>query len=299
MLDLLRSFKEFMQCHISVFIIELCVYKVMEEIENSDEDRSDDPETMILRASRESTRILDEARLRNTVLRLVGGLAIHIHCTDHSFCDRRYGDIDFVGLKSQYKSIVEVMKEVGYAENPNMTISSGGARLLFEKPGTTDHIDVFLDRIDIEHDVNLRNRLDIEKDTISVSDLLLVKLTITRLNEKDIRDIITMVKDIQMEHNDSEGAINTTYIAELCAKSWGLHHDVMVSLKRTLDFLPNYTLSEDISSEVSSRLEALENEILNAPKSLRWRLRAMFGERIPWRREIETTGVVRAPAENR
>jgi hypothetical protein len=287
-----------MQCHISVFIIKFCVYKVMEEIENSDAETSDDPESMIVQASRESTRILDEARRRNTVLRLVGGLAIHIHCTDHSFCDRRYGDLDFVGLKSQYARIVEVMKEIGYIENLNMTISSAGSRLLFEKPETTDHIDVFLDHIDIEHEINLKDRLNIEKDTISISDLLLTKLTITRLNEKDIRDIITMMKDIQMGHDDSTGTINMTYIAELCAKSWGLYHDVMVSMRSTLNFLPNYTLSEDISSEVSSRLEALENEILKAPKSLRWKLRALFGERIPWRHEIETTGVERAPTEN-
>jgi hypothetical protein len=264
----------------------------MENIENSDADTSDNPETIILQASRESTRILDEARRRNTVLRLVGGLAIHIHCTEHSFCDRRYGDIDFVGLKTQYKSIVEVMKEVGYMENSNMTMSTGGSRLLFERPGTTDHIDVFLDHIDIEHEVNLKDRLDIEKETISISDLLLVKLTITRLNEKDIRDIITMMKDIRIGHDDSVGTINITYIAELCAKSWGLHHDVMASLRRTLDFLPRFALSESIDSEVADRLEALENEILKVPKSFRWRLRALIGERFPWRREIETTGVV-------
>jgi hypothetical protein len=264
----------------------------MENIENSDADTSDNPETIILQASRESTRILDEARRRNTVLRLVGGLAIHIHCTEHSFCDRRYGDIDFVGLKTQYKSIVEVMKEVGYMENSNMTMSTGGSRLLFERPGTTDHIDVFLDHIDIEHEVNLKDRLDIEKETISISDLLLVKLTITRLNEKDIRDIITMMKDIRIGHDDSVGTINITYIAELCAKSWGLHHDVMASLRRTLDFLPRFALSESIGSEVTDRLETLKNEILKTPKSFRWRLRALIGERFPWRREIETTGVV-------
>jgi len=263
----------------------------MDEIKDSDAKADDDPESMIVHASRESTRILDEANQRNTVLRLVGGLAIHIYCTEHSFCDRHHADMDFVGLSSQYGSIVEVMKKAGYMENSSMTLSTGGSRLLFEKPGTMDHIDVFLDHINIEHEIDIRNRLGIENDTISISDLLLLKLTITRLNEKDIRDIITIMKDIQIGHDDSAGTINTTYIAELCAKSWGLHHDVIASLRRTLDFLPSYGLSEDINSEVASRLEVLENEILKSPKSRRWKLRALFGERIPWRREIETTDV--------
>jgi hypothetical protein len=270
----------------------------MADTENSEESQSGDPESIILQASRESARILDEAKRRNTVLKLAGGLAIHNHCTEHSFCDRRYGDIDFVGLSSQYESIVEVMKEAGYIENSNMTMSTGVSRLLFEKPESTDHIDVFLDHMDIEHDVNLRNRLEIEKDTISISDLLLNKLTITRLNEKDLRDIIAMMKDIPIGYDDSAGTINITYIADLCAKSWGLHHDVMASLKRTLDILSRFDLSEDDKSNVVMKLEALQNAILMFPKSLRWRLRALFSERIPWRREIETTGVILETTDN-
>jgi hypothetical protein len=240
----------------------------------------------------ESTQILAEAKKRQTTLKLIGGLAIHKHCTEHEFCDRDYGDIDFVGLSSQYKSIVDVMKTAGYVENSNMTISTGGSRLLFEKPDSTDHIDVFLDYIDIEHRVDLRDRLKIEQDTISISDLLLVKLTITRLNEKDFRDIITMLKDVEVGPDDTAGTINTTYIAELCGKRWGLHHDVTAAVRKTLDFLPTYSLSDDSSTEVAGKLEALEELILMFPKSLRWRLRALLGERFPWRREIETTGVV-------
>jgi hypothetical protein len=263
----------------------------MAEIEGEDRYPHNDPEAAVLQASDESSQILNGARERNAVLRLVGGLAIHMHCSEHPFCDRSHGDMDFVGLSSQYESIVQVMKEAGYTENTNMTVSTGGSRLLFEKSGVKDHIDVFLDRIDIEHEIDLKDRLNIEKDTISVSDLLLLKLTITRLNEKDIRDIITMVKDLPMGRDDSSGTINMAYIADLCAKSWGLHHDVTASVRRTLDFLPGYSLAENVSSEVAGRLDEIEREILGAPKSLRWRLRALLGERVPWRREIETTGV--------
>ncbi|MHA2072396.1 MAG: hypothetical protein ACW985_11500 [Candidatus Thorarchaeota archaeon] len=268
----------------------------MADIEGKDLDPHIDLKSRILQASEESSRILTGAKRRNAVLRLVGGLAIHVHCAEHHFCDRSHGDMDFVGLSSQYESIVQVMKEAEYIENTNMTVSTGGSRLLFEKPGAADHIDVFLDRIDIEHEIDLKDRLEIEKDTISVSDLLLLKLTITRLNEKDIRDIITMVKDLQMGKDDSPGTINIAYIADLCAKSWGLHHDVTASVRRTLDYLPRYSLPEIVSSEVVGRLRVIEDAILKATKSLRWKLRALLGERVSWRREIETTGVKLAGA---
>ncbi|MHA2143526.1 MAG: hypothetical protein ACXADF_18395 [Candidatus Thorarchaeota archaeon] len=239
----------------------------------------------------ESSRILEEGRKRGVVLKLVGGLAVHNHCAEHHFCDRSHGDMDFVGLSSQYEDIVQSMNEVGYVENMSMTIAKGGSRLLFEKPGELDHIDVFLDRIDIEHTVNLKDRLEIEEDTLSVSDLLLLKLTITRLNEKDLRDIITMVKDLNLGQDDSSGIINVAYIAELCARSWGLHHDVIASIRQTMDFLPSYSLPEGVASDTDRRLKSIEDAILARPKSLKWKLRAILGESVSWRREIEAKGV--------
>ncbi|MHA2004599.1 MAG: hypothetical protein ACW960_10880 [Candidatus Thorarchaeota archaeon] len=118
----------------------------MADIEGKDLDPHIDLKSRILQASEESSRILTGAKRRNAVLRLVGGLAIHVHCAEHHFCDRSHGDMDFVGLSSQYESIVQVMKEAEYIENTNMTVSTGGSRLLFEKPGAADHIDVFLDQ---------------------------------------------------------------------------------------------------------------------------------------------------------
>jgi hypothetical protein len=264
----------------------------MANIEGEEKESQADSEVTSQEATEESKRILEVAKRKNAILRLVGGLAINKHCTEHDFCDRSHGDLDFVGLSSQYGNIVEVMKEAGYIEVKSMTFSTGGSRLLFERPGMTDHIDVFMDRIDIEHIIDLKDRLDIDEDTVSISDLLLLKLTITRLNEKDIRDIITMVKDLQVGDDDSVGTINVPYIAGLCAKGWGLHHDVTASLRRTLDYLPNYSLPEDESSAVSDRLSSIESAIMEAPKTLKWKMRALLGERIPWRREIETAGVV-------
>ena len=261
-------------------------------------EQHDEIESQIMHASSEVERILDIARQNKTVLRLVGGLAIHEFCTDHSFCDRHYGDIDFVGLSSQYENIVQVMKDAGYLENVNMTMSTGGSRLLFNKAEQEEHIDVFLDRLDIEHVIELKDRLEIEMDTVSVSDLLLIKLTITRLNEKDIRDIITIVKDLQMGHTDSPNTINMTYIADLCGKSWGLYHDVLRALRRTLNFLPEYPLPKKTRVGVMKKLESLEELILESPKSLKWRLRAPLGEHIPWHREIETDRVACAPAND-
>jgi hypothetical protein len=242
-------------------------------------------------AFEEAEQILQRARDARVTLRLVGGWAIQLHCTEHDFCDREHPDIDFVGLSSQYEDIVRVMKDMGYVENQNMTLATSVSRLLFERPGSSDYVDVFLDSMDIEHYIDLRDRLEIEEDTLSVSDLLLIKLTISRLNEKDVRDIVTMLKDLEFGSDDTPRTVNRAYLARVCSKSWGLYHDVLLALRKIRSLLARYSFPEDTESTVESRLDSLNEAIIREPKSLRWKLRALLGERIAWKRPVETEGV--------
>lgn len=239
----------------------------------------------------EANRILAASKKAGVTLKLVGGWAIHVHCSEHDFCDREHPDIDFVGLSAQYEDIVQMMQTLGYSENKNMTLSTGITRLLFEKPDSTDHIDVFLDFLNIEHYIDLRGRLDIEEDTLSVTDLLLIKATISRLNEKDVRDIVTMVKDLDVGEDDSPGVINKAYIAALCSRRWGLFHDITGAFRKTISLLPMYKFPEATDELVTGRLESLLEAIEAEPKSLRWKMRAFLGERVAWRRPVETEGV--------
>ena len=87
----------------------------------------------------ESERILQRANENNVTLRLVGGLAIREHCSEIAFCERRYADIDVVGLSNQAHLIVRTFEELEYIEKRSMTISTGGTRLLFEKPDSMVH----------------------------------------------------------------------------------------------------------------------------------------------------------------
>jgi hypothetical protein len=238
-------------------------------------------------AFEESKRILQRARARGVVLRLVGGLAVQLHCDDFSFCGREHADIDFVGFSHQSSSIIEVIEEFGYRENNIYTMISGGAHLLFEKPASQDHIDVFLDKLQMEHDIDLRERLDIEENTISVSDLLVCKLIIENLNEKDYKDIITIVKDNPLSHEDTPKTINIDYIAALCSQNWGLSKDLLTSIDSCLDFIKTYHFEEVVAQEIQKKFGEIREAIEDHPKSFRWTLRSYFGKRLAWRSEVE------------
>jgi hypothetical protein len=235
----------------------------------------------------ESIRIITRAREKGIVLRLIGGLAIRQHCGELAFCDREYGDIDLVGRSRQASAIIETIEEFGYHEGNIYTMISGGTHLLFERPGSKDHVDVFLDKLQMEHDIDLRDRLDIEENTISVSDLLICKLIIKNLNEKDYRDIVTIVKDVPLGHEDIPKTVNIDYIAALCSQNWGLNQDIFTAIDACVDFLKTYHFDEPTLEELQRRFAELREAIENHPKSIKWTLRSYFGKRLAWRNEVE------------
>ncbi len=236
---------------------------------------------------REAQRIIDAGQARQVLLRLLGGLAIRQHCEIIGFCERDYSDIDLVGLRKQIPQIIKVMEALGYQEDPQTAITSDGHRMLFLKPGSTDHVDVFLDTFEMEHSIDLTDRLSIETYTISISDLLLTKLQIHRLNEKDVRDILTIIKDVPQGTTDEPGILNVTYLSTLCAKDWGLYHDVTTNIDKVLQFLPNYSLSPAEIQRIRQSLQHIKTVLEQAPKTRKWRLRKRIGTRKAWRREVE------------
>ena len=233
---------------------------------------------------REAQRIIDTAQSQNVLLRLIGGLAIRHHCEIIGFCERDYADIDLVGLRKQSTQIIKVMSDLGYQEDTQVALTTDGQRMLFLKPHSTDHVDVFLDTFEMEHSIDLKHRLRIEPYTISISDLFLTKLQIHRLNEKDVRDILTILKDIPQGTTDEPGILNITYIATLCAKDWGLYHDVTSNITKVLQLLSNYSLSPTEINHIRQSLHNIQTAIEQTPKSRIWKLRKRLGTRTAWRR---------------
>jgi len=240
---------------------------------------------------REAQRIIDLAQTKQVLLRLIGGLAIRRHCEIIDFCERDYADIDLVGLRKQTPQIIEVMEELRYKEDPKIALTSDRQRMLFHKIGSSDHVDVFLDIFRMEHTIDLRDRLTIEAYTISISDLLLSKLQIYQINEKDVRDILTIIKDVPLGSQDAPGIINVQYLAALCTRDWGLYQDVNTNIQKVLDLMKNYTLSSTETQQIQKRLFHLQTAIEQAPKSLKWKLRNRVGKRKAWRSQVEDQSV--------
>jgi hypothetical protein len=252
-------------------------------------------EDMILQAK----RVIDAARERGVTLRLVGGLAVRFHCKSLEFCERDHGDIDLVGHRRDANRIASLFSTLGFGENMHVRLATEGRQLQFAREcrhdgewarcsgPSDDHIDVFLDTFKMEHALDLAGRLDLDGYTITVSDVLLTKLQMTALTEKDERDILTLLRDLELGAADAPGTIDVPYVARVCARDWGLFHDVEANLALLRRHLDAYALEPAVSQSVQSKLARLEAALEAEPKSRTWRLRAKIGTRRPWHDTVE------------
>jgi Fic family protein len=260
----------------------------------------------------EAMDTIDAARAQGVHLRLTGGLAVRRYCTDLDFMDREYSDIDFVGRADQKKEIHAVFESLDYTENRYVTQSTDSGQLQYIKnealegmkaearaaaagqassyePPLVDHIDIFLDVMRMDHDIDVSERLEVDDYAISPADAFIAKMQIGKINQKDVHDVIALVKDVPLRDVDDDASIDLLYIAEVCSNDWGLYQDLTTNLDIALAMVDDYGLTESQQDRVYARLAAIKESVESASKSIRWRLRATVGERVAWRREIEDT----------
>jgi len=154
-------------------------------------------------------------------------------------------------------------------------------------PPPLDHVDVFLDWMKMDHEIDFRDRLDINTYAIDPADLFLSKLQIQKLNEKDAHDVITLCKGVYVDFEPHPGVLDLEHVADTCARDWGLYIDVMTNIDKVLEHLADYDLSPREVARIGRTLELAQDMMTEHTKSLRWRLRARIGKRLRWYNEIE------------
>ncbi len=232
----------------------------------------------------ETERILSGAEKRGVVLKLFGGLAVRFHSPSatHRTLQRDYADIDFMGFRKQSKEIRKFFTDLSYAPREVFNALNGDRRLIFQDLENQRRIDIFLDVFEMCHRFDFKDRLLLDKLTISLSDLLATKLQVVEVTEREYRDIIALVRDHEVGDSDAPETINGQYLAQLCSDDWGIYKTFTVNLTNVLNALPQYGLEEKDREVVRMRLQALSERIESAPKSVRWKLRARVGERVQW-----------------
>ncbi len=231
----------------------------------------------------EAVRIVEAGAAQGVTLRLLGGLAIRLRCPSAAQppFQRAYPDIDLASAAASSQPIERLLEGLGYVPDREFNILNGSTRLLFYDPRHQRQVDVFVGQFDMCHRLPLAGRLEIEPLTLPLADLLLTKLQIVQLNDKDLRDISVLLLDHPVGDTDGD-TINQQRIVELCAKDWGWWKTVMLSLDKTASYCATLGLDETALRCVLERIASLRFAMDSAPKSLGWKARAKVGERMRW-----------------
>jgi hypothetical protein len=232
----------------------------------------------------EARRLIDSARAETLTVRVLGGVAVHMQSPNHRpLLARTLKDIDLVTERGEGKRIARLLDELGYVGEEMFNALRGSRRQLFHDPVNGRQLDVFVGEFEMCHSVPIADRLERHPYTVPLAELLLTKLQIVELNERDERDIYTLC----YHHDIGPDGIEPDVVAKLCATDWGLWRTCKGTIERSCEDIHQYGLDGSVQDQIKSRLERLWAEIDAAPKTGKWKRRSRVGDRMRWYQEPE------------
>lgn len=229
-----------------------------------------------------ATAMVDAATQQGLNVRLLGGIAVAIHCPDSVNPGRSYRDIDaYIPAKSQ-KAISTFLVQYGYVADKEFNLLNGDTRLLFHDPQHQRQLDVFVGEFSMCHRIPLS--LDAHPYTVAVAELLLTKLQIIKLNPKDAHDGCALLRTLHIG-TSTDQATTRQRLAQLCGNDWGLWRTFTLNLERCVQYTTTHC--PEYTPVVTREAQAIQQFLAAAPKSLAYKMRATIGEKVKWYEEPE------------
>ena len=188
----------------------------------------------------EAKRLLELAGAEGAPLRALGGVAIFLRApkAPPPALTRTYGDVDFVTAKGSSGAVQSLLRAAGYEPHVAFNALHGTERLLFFDNENERQVDVFVGGFKMSHDVAVADRLELDPDTLPLAELLVTKLQIAELNEKDVRD--ALARSTHIQSRSATATRSTPLRRGLCRTDWGLWRTLTGNLAACRDHLARY-----------------------------------------------------------
>jgi hypothetical protein len=241
----------------------------------------------------EGRRLSDEAQKMGIVLRVMGPIALNYYFPDYvelysrmeRLGERVFTDIDYAAYGKHRGKLVPFFESQGYELEKRAAMVSGGTRLIFFS-AKIPMIDVFFDKLDYNHPIDYRGRLENHPHCVSLADLMLQKLQIVQINDKDLKDAMLLLLAAPFGETDKD-AINIKYIAGLFAEDWGFYYTATTNLKRIKEATTGVkALTDEQRGIIAGKVDTFLQYIENVPKSFGWKMRAKTGPKKLWYKEV-------------
>lgn len=224
---------------------------------------------------------IEAAQNQGTRMRLLGGIGVR-HLASSAArppLARAYHDYDVVVSSRQGASAGKIFRSLGYGEDPHFNAIHGAQRMIFTSEAGFD-VDVLVGSFQMCHRLDLGADLPETGLTVHPADLLLTKLQIVQIEDKDLGDAAALLHDLPVTAG-AEGAIDPGRFVRPLASDWGFFHTVEANLGRVREFAER-ALTPEMARVVSEAASALTDAMDRAPKSMKWKMRSRVGEKVVW-----------------
>ena len=240
-----------------------------------------------------SVAVVREANRRGVPLKLIGGQAVRLLCPSFPHRARDDQDMDFASVSSKKREVIDFFAERGFLGDRRFNTLHGDRQMYFTTPDGATAVDVVMDRLNMCHVLDFRDRIDRLPDTLDVADLLLSKLQVVELNRKDVHDVVHLLSAFEVRPGDEPGTIGMDRVGRVVAEDWGWWRTVTMNLDKVAHFAGDeeaHLVPDAPLHDPAAQAEALRAWCDEVPKPLRWKMRARVGDRVQWYQLPEEVG---------
>lgn len=225
------------------------------------------------------TQVVEGIGAEGGEARIIGGIAVELVASPRpAGLTRAIEDVDVLCRRQDRKRAEAALRAAGLTADRHVNAAHGGQRQVWWTQDERLHVDLFLGAFRMCHVLDLGDRLAVDGvgHTLNIGDLLLTKLQIVQLTDKDVMDLGALL---------SAAEPDAERVADACSRDWGL----FTTADDNLAVLPARVapLEPSVSAVVAERAELLRQALAAAPKSRSWRMRARVGRRVRWYEEPE------------
>lgn len=240
-----------------------------------------------------SIAVARQANELGVPLKLLGGQAVRLLCPSFPHRARNDQDMDFASVSSAKRPVMEFLSGQGFLGDARFNLLHGDRQMYFTTADGATSVDVIMDKLNMCHVLEFKDRIDRMPDTLDVADLLLTKLQIVELNRKDVHDLVHLFSAFLVKGGDEPGTIGTGRIGKIVGEDWGWWRTVTMNLDKVAELAEGE--HRDLVPEARTYDPAEQARGLRAfcdacPKTMKWKLRAKVGDRVQWYELPEEVG---------
>ncbi len=241
----------------------------------------------------EARQLTVTAQQQGMILRVMGPIALHFYFPKYielyrsmeRLGERVFTDIDYASYGKHRGRLVPFFESMGYELEKRAAMISGGTRMIFFGE-RIPMIDVFFDKLNYNHPIEYKNRLEIHPYCVSLTDLLLQKLQIVEINDKDLKDTMLLFLAAPLGDQDTD-TINVKYVNKIMSDDWGFYHTATTNLEKVKNSQHHVkALTDEHHRVIETKINALLKLLEDSPKSGKWKARAKVGTTKRWYNEV-------------